>query len=78
MKPSLDTDSIRITKQSITYELVPAEEGGYVITVIDYPSCASQGDTIDEALANAEDALVGCLMVDSEAGLLIPPSLEWI
>jgi predicted RNase H-like HicB family nuclease len=76
MKPSLDTDMIRVTKQSITYELVPAGEGGYVITVVDYPSCASQGETIDEALANAEDALLGCLIVDSEVGLPIPLSLE--
>lgn len=76
MESSVYADTIRVIKDSITYDLAPAEEGGYVITVMDYPSCATQGESIDEALANAEDALYGCLLVDEEAGFTIPPFVE--
>ena len=69
-------DTIRIIKDAITYDLLPAEEGGYVVTVTDYPSCLSEGETIDEALANAEDALYGCLLTDKEAGFDLPETLE--
>lgn len=76
MSEKLLTDTIRLTKQGITYQLDPAEEGGYIITVMDYPSCITQGETIDEALTNAEDALLGCLTVDQEAGFAIPETLQ--
>jgi predicted RNase H-like HicB family nuclease len=76
MNRILPTDTIRILKDAVTYELMLEEEGGYVVTVIDYPSCLSQGETLDEALANAEDALYGCLLVDQEAGFDLPEHLE--
>ena len=69
-------DTIRLTKQGITYQLEPDDEGGYVITVVDYPTCVTQGETIDEALSNAEDALLGCLTVDQESGFAIPKTLK--
>ena len=75
----ISADTIRVTQHGVTYELDPAPEGGYVITVVDYPSCITQGETIDEALSQAEAALLGCLIVDHEAGLSIPEPLEaWL
>jgi predicted RNase H-like HicB family nuclease len=46
-------------KQSYTYSVVltPAEEGGYVVTVPSLPGCITEGDTLDEALANAEECI---------------------
>jgi predicted RNase H-like HicB family nuclease len=76
MSENILADTIRLTKQGITYQLDPAAEGGYVITVVDYPSCATQGETIDEALSYAEDALLGCLTVDQESGLALPEILQ--
>ena len=76
MVEKIFVDTIRISKQGVTYALVPALEGGYVIAVVDYPSCTTQGETIDEALSQAEDALLGCLIVDNEAGLSIPEPLQ--
>ena len=76
MVQKISADTIRITKHGVTYELDPAPEGGYVITVVDYPSCTTQGETIDETLSQAEDALLGCLIVDNEAGLSIPEPLQ--
>jgi predicted RNase H-like HicB family nuclease len=40
-----------------------------------YPSCVSQGDTFEDALANIEDALVECLSAARELHLPIPEEL---
>jgi predicted RNase H-like HicB family nuclease len=41
-----------------------AEEGGFWGEVPAIPGCASQGETIDELLANLQEAIEGCLSVD--------------
>ena len=46
-----------------------AEEGGFWAEVPAIPGCASQGETIDELLANLREAIEGCLSVD-----VVPPS----
>ena len=38
--------------------ILPIEEGGgYLIEFSDLPGCISDGDTIDEAIANGRDAI---------------------
>lgn len=38
--------------------LIPdLEEGGYTVEVPSLPGCVSQGDTIDEAIANIKEAI---------------------
>jgi predicted RNase H-like HicB family nuclease len=37
------------------------EDGGYWVECPDIPGCASQGDTIEEALTMIKDAIKGCL-----------------
>jgi predicted RNase H-like HicB family nuclease len=37
------------------------EDGGYVVSCPALPGCHSQGETVDEALANIEDAIRGCI-----------------
>ena len=38
--------------------LIPDEEaGGYTVEVPSLPGCVTEGDTIDEALANAREAI---------------------
>ena len=44
--------------------LHPAEEGGYWVEVPALPGCVSEGDTLQEALANIREAIHGCLSVD--------------
>jgi predicted RNase H-like HicB family nuclease len=39
--------------------LEPAEEGGYIAIVPALPGCVTQGETREEALAMAEDAIRG-------------------
>jgi predicted RNase H-like HicB family nuclease len=37
--------------------LEPSDEGGYTVYVPSFPGCISEGDTIDEALANIQEAI---------------------
>ena len=55
---------------------VEEDEVGYTVTVPALPGCVTEGDTMDEALANAREVVA--LFVESlEArGLPIPPSDE--
>ncbi|MGQ0485776.1 MAG: type II toxin-antitoxin system HicB family antitoxin [Hyphomicrobiales bacterium] len=41
-----------------------AEDGGYWAEVPAIPGCATQGDTMDELLANLREAIEGCLSVE--------------
>lgn len=41
-----------------------AEEGGFWAEVPAIPGCATQGDTMEELLANLREAIEGCLSVD--------------
>lgn len=41
-----------------------AEEGGYWAEVPALPGCATQGETLDELMANLREAIEGCLSVE--------------
>ncbi len=41
-----------------------AEEGGCCGEVPAIPGCASQGETLEELMANLHEAIEGCLAVD--------------
>ena len=69
------SDRFKVIRGGIEYEFEPAEEGGYVASVPLYPSCVSQGETFEEALANVEDALKETLAAAKELGLDIPGEL---
>ncbi|MCI0533223.1 type II toxin-antitoxin system HicB family antitoxin [bacterium] len=55
-----------------TVELEPQEEGGYTVTVPALPGCISEGDTLEEALTNIEDAIGGYLHVLAKNNRKIP------
>ena len=55
-----------------TIHLEPAEEGGYVVTVPALPGCVTQGETFDEAIAMAEEAIEGFLEALVKAGESVP------
>ena len=57
----IQSEKLKVIKENVEYEFEAAEEGGYA-SAPDYPSCVSQGETLDEALANIKDALIGCLL----------------
>jgi predicted RNase H-like HicB family nuclease len=37
------------------------EEGKYVVECLDLPGCLSEGDTLEEAMDNINEAIIGCL-----------------
>ena len=41
-----------------------ADEGGYWAEVPAIPGCATQGETMDELLANVHEAIEACLSVE--------------
>ena len=51
----------------------PADEGGYVVTCPALPGLVTEGDTLEEAHARAEDAMRGYLESLRKDGLPIPP-----
>ena len=58
-------------------KLTDDEGGGYLIEFPDLPGCMSDGETIEEALANGEDAKRCWIAAMKEAGRPIPsPSVE--
>ena len=59
-------------RYTVVYE--PAEEGGYVVTVPALPGLVTEGDTLEEARAMAEDAIRGYLESLRKHGEAIPVS----
>ena len=53
--------------------LTEEEGGGYLIEFPDLPGCMSDGETIEEAVANGADALRSCILTMREFGDPIPP-----
>ena len=50
----------------------PDSGGGYTAIAVNLPGCASQGDTVDEALANLEEAFVLLLESYEDVGEPVP------
>jgi antitoxin HicB len=56
--------------------LVPEAEGGFSVFVPDLPSVATQGETVEEALEMARDAIEGYLAVMRDEGWSVPPARD--
>ena len=53
------------------------EGGGYLVEYPDIPGCMSDGESIEEAIANGREALRDCIDVFRESGRKLPkPSIE--
>jgi antitoxin HicB len=51
----------------------PQPEGGYTVTSPILPELVTEGDTISEALANVEDALIAIIEAYEDLGRPLPP-----
>ena len=56
--------------------LEPAEEGGYIASVPALPGCVTQGETREEALAMAQDAIVGYVASLKKHGEPLPYGID--
>lgn len=52
--------------------LEPQEEGGYTVFVPTLPGCVSQGETVEEAMANIKEAISLYLESLRERNLALP------
>jgi antitoxin HicB len=55
--------------------LTPQPEGGFTVTSPLLPELVTEGDTIDEALANVRDAFSAVAEVYHDLGRPLPPNL---
>lgn len=55
-----------------TVVLEPAEEGGYLVSVPSFPAIVTQGETVEEALTNAREAIELELDLTRERGESLP------
>lgn len=70
------SEPVNTNKYSYTVIFVPAEEGGYVVRVPALPEVVTEGDTLEEARAMAEDAIRGVLEDRILEGGPLPPDIE--
>ena len=52
-----------------------AEEGGYLAEVLELPGCITEGDTLEEAYRNLEEAMAGWIEASLENGRPIPEAV---
>jgi len=55
-----------------TVILQPEADGGYSVVCPAIAGCVSQGDTLENTLANIREAILLCLEVRNEQGLSLP------
>lgn len=67
-KPKRNLDAYQFTVRPLSRE----EGGGYLVEYPDIPGCMSDGETIEEAIANGREALRDCLDVLRESGRRVP------
>lgn len=66
-----------MTEHTYTILLEPdSEEGGYTVTVPSLPGCVTQGDTLEEAIAMAKDAIRLFIETLIERGEPVPEERE--
>lgn len=54
----------------------PQPEGGYTVTSPELPELITEGDSIDEVLANVRDALHAVIELYEDLGRELPASLQ--
>ncbi len=64
------------TERRYTIHLLPELEGGFTVRVPALPPVVTYGETYEEALANAREAIEAVLDIYKQDGIEIPPDIE--
>ncbi len=73
LRTNRNLDAYQFTVRPLSKE----EGGGYLVEYPDIPGCMSDGETIEEAIANGREALRDCVAVLQESGRKVPkPGIE--
>lgn len=69
-----------MSKQGMEYTVIvhEAEEGGYWTEVPALPGAGSQGETVDEAIANTKESIEAVIEVMREKGEEVPKPRELV
>ena len=67
---------MRLQLGEIPLILTPQPEGGFTVTSPLLPELITEGDTVDEALANAQDALAAVIEAYQDLGRPLPLGLS--
>jgi antitoxin HicB len=59
----------------IPLTLTPQPEGGYTVTSSALPGLVTEGDSVEQALANVQDALAATVELYEDLGKVLPESL---
>lgn len=62
-------------KAKIPLVLTPQPEGGYTVTSPLLPELITEGDTVSDAVANAEDAFAAVVEIYEDRGRPLPSSI---
>ncbi len=60
--------------QIVLHPAPPEEGGGYTVTVPSLPGCVTEGDTLEEAISMARDAIAGYIESLETHGEPVPES----
>lgn len=60
----------------ITVILTPQPEGGYTVTCKELPGLVTEGDSVEEALENVEDAFAATLELYEDLQRSLPESIQ--
>ncbi len=52
------------------------EEGGYTVTIPTLPGCITQGETVEECVERAKEAITGYIESLAAEGMTIPEETE--
>jgi antitoxin HicB len=63
-----------VESHSYAVVLEPEQEGGFSVSVPALPEAHTQGETVEECLANAREVIQACLLARQDLGEEIPPS----
>ena len=66
---------IEVVRYNLTLVFEPDPDGGYVVNCDELPELITEGDTLDEAFANAKDAFETILDAYKRIGRELPESI---
>jgi antitoxin HicB len=69
-------EQIMAGEYSFSVVMEPQEEGGFTVLVPALPEVVTEGETEEEALANAEEAIRAVLEYRRDRGLAIPADAQ--
>ena len=64
-------------KYRITAVLIPQPKGGHTITCEELPELLTEGDSVDRALENVEDAFAATLELYEDLGCSLPEAIQF-